>query len=96
MKVYEGKATGTVVGAKTVLVNGKPLKHVVKHSPTGFNWGYGGSGPADLAYSILYDLYGKKVADSYYQQFKWDFIANLPQDKEWAITEEQIEQWINT
>jgi len=30
-----------------------PLPHVVKHSSTGFSWGYGGSGPADLARSLL-------------------------------------------
>ncbi len=29
------------------------LKHVVLHSPTGLETGYGGSGPADLAASIL-------------------------------------------
>lgn len=26
---------------------------VIQHSPTGFEWGYGGSGPADLALNIL-------------------------------------------
>jgi len=26
---------------------------VIDHSPDGFNWGYGGSGPADLALNIL-------------------------------------------
>lgn len=30
-----------------------PLAHQVRHSPTGFAWGYGGSGPADLARSLL-------------------------------------------
>jgi len=30
-----------------------PLPHIVHHSPTGLEWGYGGSGPADLALSIL-------------------------------------------
>ncbi|MGH3673143.1 MAG: DUF6166 domain-containing protein [Pseudonocardiaceae bacterium] len=29
------------------------LHHVVWHSPTGLNWGYQGSGPADLARSLL-------------------------------------------
>lgn len=33
-----------------------PLRHVMLHSPTGFEWGYGGSGPADLALSILCDV----------------------------------------
>lgn len=29
------------------------LPHVVKHSPSGFEWGYNGSGPSDLALSLL-------------------------------------------
>jgi hypothetical protein len=39
-----------------VEVNGRvigTLPHVVKHSPTGMTWGYAGSGPADLARSML-------------------------------------------
>lgn len=34
------------------------LRHVVKHSPTGVGWGYGGSGAADLALSLLVDALG--------------------------------------
>ena len=34
------------------------LPHVVFHSPTGFECGYGGSGPADLALSIMADHWG--------------------------------------
>lgn len=93
MKVYKGVETGTVVGPKVVLVNGKQLKQPNKHSPSGFNWGYGGSGPADLAYAILFDLYGEEVADLLYQQFKWDFIAVLPQGEGWTITESEITNW---
>lgn len=37
-----------------VTVDGvETLPHIVIHSPTGFSWGYGGSGPADLALSLL-------------------------------------------
>lgn len=36
----------------------EPLPHVVRHSPTGFEWGYPGSGPADLALSIVCDVLG--------------------------------------
>lgn len=31
---------------------------VVYHSPTGVEWGYGGSGPADMALTILAHFYG--------------------------------------
>lgn len=37
----------------------RPLGHVVLHSPTGLEWGYGGQGPADLALSILADYFGE-------------------------------------
>jgi hypothetical protein len=33
------------------------LRHANLHSPTGFECGYGGSGPADLAASILADFF---------------------------------------
>lgn len=44
-----------------VTVDGWPLHHVVRHSPTGMEWGYGGSGPADLALSILTDYLGDRI-----------------------------------
>lgn len=37
------------------------LRHVVRHSPTGMTWGYGGSGPADLARSLLIDALGDQA-----------------------------------
>lgn len=37
----------------------EPLKHRMIHSPDGFEWGYEGSGPADLAVSILADWLGE-------------------------------------
>ena len=51
------------------------------HSPTGFEWGYGGSGPAQLALAILADHFGptgEKRALTIYQDFKARVIATLP------------------
>jgi len=53
-----------------------PSQKVWNHSPDGFNWGYGGSGPAQLALALVLKLTGKKDG---YQIFKWNFIAKLPQ-----------------
>lgn len=66
------------------------LEHV-RHSPTGFEWGYGGSGPAQLAFAILLDHF-KDVnrARAWYQPFKWKVIANL-QGCEWELSSEKIE-----
>jgi hypothetical protein len=45
-------------------------KHVVFHSPDGFSWGYGGSGPSELARCLLLEVVGEELADEYYQEFK--------------------------
>ena len=55
---------------------------VLNHSPDGFNWGYGGSGPAQLALAILLELEGEEKAIESYQDFKWNFVANLPQGED--------------
>lgn len=71
----------------------KPLRHIERHSPDGFEWGYGGSGPADLALSILADLYDMETANEYYQEFKFQFIASLKRN-EWEISEREIADWL--
>lgn len=68
-----------------VWLNGKllnlqtSLKYCSK-SPTGFNWGYGGSGPGQLAYEICRQLYGLETANLVFQDFKWTFISNIQDD----------------
>ena len=53
---------------------------VINHSPDGFEWGYGGSGPAQLALAILLKATTKEKAVRYYQDFKNEFIVGLPND----------------
>lgn len=68
------------------LPNGEPHTNVsrviTRHSPDGFEWGYGGSGPTDLALNILAAVIGAEKAqkNGLYQLFKWAFIANLPEE----------------
>jgi hypothetical protein len=65
------------------------------HSPTGFNWGYGGSGPAQLALAILADLLGDDVlAVRLHQPFKWQVVARLRSD-DWALDESTLRSKIN-
>lgn len=52
-----------------------PSQKIHNHSPDGFNWGYGGSGPAQLALAIILKLTGKPDG---YQDFKWNVIAKIP------------------
>ena len=53
---------------------------LTRHSPTGLEWGYGGSGPADLALNALF-FFSKDLefAQEHYQDFKWLHIAGIPQ-----------------
>lgn len=51
----------------------------INHSPSGFAWGYNGSGPAQLALAILLELIPEDHALEYYQSFKDSCIAALPQ-----------------
>jgi hypothetical protein len=68
-------------------------RRIVRHSPTGFNWGYGGSGPADLALNILSVFIGQEAAESLYQAFKWEFIAPMPYQGG-TIPRETILNWV--
>jgi len=48
-----------------------PRRALRNHSPTGFEWGYGGSGPAQLALAILAEHLGDDhAALRLYQDFK--------------------------
>lgn len=67
-------------------------KASVHHLCSGaFNWGYSGSGPAELARCILIDYLGTtRVSGGLYQEFKARMIASLAQGQGWEITEAQI------
>lgn len=60
--VYRGYGNENAAGGRLVMIEigGEtyPLPHQAKHSPTGMSWGYHGSGPADLARSLLVHALG--------------------------------------
>lgn len=83
-----------------------PLSHYPFHSPLGFAWGYGGSGPADLARCLLLDHHGvvpgrrgsryPPIEDELpvdYQAFKWQCIARLPRQRPWSLSATQVDRW---
>ncbi len=86
-------------GGCVVTVDGKPLDprlDLWNHSPTGFEWGYAGSGPAQLALAILADLLGDdEQAVLYHQAFKFEFVTHFPHEG-WVLEEEKIRQWMLT
>jgi hypothetical protein len=65
---------------------------VFNHSPSGFEWSYQGSGPAQLALAILLDAFpqhGSDWAVRLHQEFKRAVVANLPREG-WILTLEEI------
>ena len=108
-RVYVGVRTGDGPGDTAVYVEQggrrRPLRHVVHHSPSGLSWGYGGSGPADTALSILADALGERpTRDQLYrgeprcwrwhQPFKWEIVANFPLYEGWRLPLAAVEAWI--
>lgn len=83
---------------------------VTHHSPTGFEFGYGGSGPADLALNIVeailkasgyqgermkcYDGNCFKKAFELHQMFKREFIAGIDRDNGGEIPYSVAEKWV--
>ncbi len=92
MKIYEGRRVGYT---PLVTVNGSPLNprlDLYNHSPSGFEWGYCGSGPAQLALGLWTDhLNDDQQAFNLYQRFKWAVVTELPK-KNWTFTSRDLEQ----
>lgn len=104
--IFRGYRTG-VAGAGLVTITtsegderplGLPalLKNEPRHSPDGFNWGYRGSGPAELARAILIAVYPDDLEMRHpraYQGFKNEVIAALKVD-EWTLRADVVEAWV--
>lgn len=92
MRIYQGRRDP---GEAVVMVDGRvldPRLYLRNHSPTGFEWGYAGSGPAQLALAILADHFGDSTnALALYQDFKFAVIAGLPREG-WKLTAHEISQ----
>lgn len=93
--IYTGKRTRTGVSVKA---NGEKLSprqslKIVNHSPSGFEWGYCGSGPSQLALALLLDATGdQSQALNFYQQFKADHVSSW--GDVWEISRAKILEWI--
>lgn len=85
---------GIFVGEWLVTVNGQPLNprlDLVNHSPTGFSWGYLGSGPAQLALALLADILGDdQEALRLYQLFKAEWVTRLGYNANWSAWDTEI------
>lgn len=83
----------TVDGVK---LDPSPSQKVWNHSPGGFSWGYAGSGPAQLALAILLASgIPEDDAVRLHQEFKFEFIAGLPQNAGWEL-DIDVGDWVST
>jgi hypothetical protein len=105
LRRYQGTTDTDKNGGRVVVVtkNGfpkildpKPSQKLWNHSPNGFNWGYAGSGPAQLALAILLDVTGDKALSSrLHQAFKSEIVSTWPAGQVWVYTEDQVKAWLD-
>ena len=97
MSLYKGYRYQEA-GELVVTKDGKPLspapsQKLFNHSPDGFQWGYGGSGPAQLALALLLDVTGDpELSVRLHQTFKTHFVAAW--GEKWQIWSDDVETWI--
>jgi hypothetical protein len=69
-----------------------PRLDLANKSPTGFEWGYAGSGPAQLSLALLADALGDdEKAMRLMQDFKFRVVGRLPHEK-WELSQEEVRQ----
>lgn len=90
---------GTTPRARVVTVclgdRSEPLPHAIRrHSPDGFEWGYVGSGPSDLALNILLLVLPREEAERFYFAFRNEKIAHLNR-ADAVMTLLEVRAWVD-
>ena len=71
----------------------RPRLDLRNHSPTGFEWGYGGSGPAQLTLALLADACGDTAtALRHYQESKREVVTVF--GAAWTLTARDIQRFV--
>lgn len=96
MRAYTGERAPDGTVRVSVEQDGVPrlLHHLSRHDPDGFDYGYDGSGPADLARAILSDYLGYVPKWRVYRAFLHQFIVPLDRAEPWTISEAEISAWL--
>lgn len=82
-----------VVGADGRRRGLDPRLDLENKSPTGYEWGYAGSGPAQLALALCADALGDdRGALAVYQRFKFAVVARLDRSAPWLLTAAQVRE----
>ena len=96
MKMYRGERAPN--GTVRVFVDEgdqrRSLGPARRYPSSGFDYGYDGSGPAELARSILADVLGRPPKWWLYRAVLGQFIEPLDQAEPWAISEAEVSAWL--
>ena len=85
-----------LAGRASVTVENRPLalyRDVSNRSPTGHEWGFLGSGSAQLAIAILMTVTDRDETLLRAEAFRLSFTARIAKDS-WTITTAQVEEWL--
>lgn len=97
MRHYKGYPDGRVNvveddGSETPL---PPRHDLANHSPDGFAWGYGGSGPAQLALAMaVHATCDDARALKTYQRLKSELVARLRATEQFALPIEFVQGFV--
>lgn len=90
MSIYKGVRSGEVTSVTVDDVPLQPRLDLRALSTDGYEWGYVGSGPYQLALDILAHELGERRALANYRSFCENTIARLRTDN-WVLEGDQIE-----
>lgn len=89
-----GGGPGTVYQPDGTPLDPDRSQEIIDKSPTGFQWGYKGSGPHQLALALLLDLTDDpEIAQANHHQFTVDVISNIEAD-DVKLRVEIIDRWL--
>lgn len=80
------------IGGTHVVAPLDPRLDLRRHSPDGFEWGYCGSGPAQLALAVASAVLGDDArALAVYQSLKRTVFARIERELAWIIPDERAD-----
>jgi hypothetical protein len=93
--VYTGTRgkSGAVVFKDDRPFDHRPSRAYRNHSPTGFEWSYQGSGPAQLALALLLEVTDSDTALDLYQDYKREVVACWP-IAGFTVTTADLRAWL--
>ena len=91
--LYRDVTNASHVTVEIVRASGKveQLPHIVRHSPDGFEWGYSGSGPTDLALAICAAVLGEEPSPAVILAVRDALVSPIGTDL-WELTAKRVHE----